>query len=138
MEITNKKIEDVKVVVNGAGSAGIACLKLIRNYGAKKENCFLCDTKGVIFEGRTDNMNKWKQEFANDTSKRTLEDALDGADVFIGVSVAGAVTQDMLKKMNKDPIVFAMANPNPEICPDDAKEARPDCIMATGRSDFPN
>lgn len=91
VEITNKKMEDIKIVVNGAGSAGIACLKLIQKYGAKRENCYLVDTKGVIYEGRTDNMNKWKLELATPTEKRTLNEALNGADVFIGVSVAGAL-----------------------------------------------
>lgn len=98
----------------------------------------LCDTKGVIYKGRTEGMNKWKEELACETDKRTLEEALTGADCFIGVSVAGALTPGLLKGMAKDPFIFAMANPTPEIMPDLAKEVRPDCIMATGRSDFPN
>lgn len=136
--MSGKKFEDLKVVVNGAGAAGIACLNLIKAYGARKENCFMCDTKGVIYQGRKDGMNKWKEEQAVDTDKRTLMEALDGADVFIGVSVKGALTPEMVKKMNHDPIIFAMANPDPEILPEVAKEARPDAIVATGRSDYPN
>jgi malate dehydrogenase (oxaloacetate-decarboxylating)(NADP+) len=128
----------LKVVVNGAGAAGIACLKLIQNYGAKHENCLMVDTKGVIFKGRKDGMNKWKDELAVETTKRTLLEAVTGSDVFIGVSVKGALTPEMLKKMNKDPIIFAMANPDPEIVPEEAYAIRPDAIVATGRSDYPN
>jgi malate dehydrogenase (oxaloacetate-decarboxylating)(NADP+) len=138
VELTGKKISDLKVVVNGAGAAGIACLKLIQNYGAKKENCLMVDTKGVIYKGRTDGMNKWKLELAVDTPKRTLLEAVSGSDVFIGVSVKGALTPEMLKNMNKDPIIFAMANPDPEIVPEEARAIRPDAIVATGRSDYPN
>ena len=138
LKIIGKKIEDIKVVVNGAGAAGVACLKLIKNYGAKSENCIMCDTTGVIYEGRTKGMNKWKQELAVPTEKRTLEEALNGSDVFIGVSAAGALTREMILKMAKDPIIFAMANPEPEIRPEVAHEARPDAIIATGRSDYPN
>eukprot|EP00350_Pseudokeronopsis_sp_OXSARD2_P011566 CAMPEP_0170541168 /NCGR_PEP_ID=MMETSP0211-20121228/973_1 /TAXON_ID=311385 /ORGANISM="Pseudokeronopsis sp., Strain OXSARD2" /LENGTH=368 /DNA_ID=CAMNT_0010843797 /DNA_START=490 /DNA_END=1596 /DNA_ORIENTATION=- len=138
LEIINKKMEDIKIVVNGAGAAGVACLKLIRSFGAKPDNCIMCDTSGVIFEGRTKGMNKWKEELACKTEKRTLTEALEGADVFIGVSAAGALSPDMLQKMAKDPIVFAMANPEPEIRPERALEVRPDCIIATGRSDYPN
>lgn len=125
-------------MVNGAGAAGIACLNLIKAYGARKENCFMVDTKGIIYQGRKEGMNKWKEEHAVKTDKRTLEEALDGADVFIGVSVKDALTKDMLLKMNHDPIIFAMANPDPEILPEVAKEARADAIVATGRSDYPN
>lgn len=138
VHLTGKNLEDLKIVVNGAGAAGIACLKLIKDYGARSENCFMVDTKGIIYKGRTEGMNKYKEEQAVDTEKRTLEEALDGADVFIGVSVKGALTKDMLKKMNRDPIIFAMANPDPEILPEEAKEARDDAIIATGRSDYPN
>ena len=138
VELTGKKISDLKVVVNGAGAAGIACLKLIQNYGAKKENSIMVDTKGVIYKGRTDGMNKWKLELAVDTPKRTLLEAVSGSDVFIGVSVKGALTPEMLKNMNKDPIIFAMANPDPEIVPEEARAIRPDAIVATGRSDYPN
>lgn len=138
LEIINKKIEDIHVVVNGAGAAGIACLKLLQKYGAKKENCFMVDTKGVIYKGRKDGMNKYKEEMAVETDKRTLLDAMTGADVFIGVSVAGAITEDHVKVMAENPIIFAMANPDPEITPEKAHHARPDAIVATGRSDYPN
>jgi malate dehydrogenase (oxaloacetate-decarboxylating)(NADP+) len=138
VELTGKKISDLRVVVNGAGAAGIACLKLIQNYGAKKENCIMVDTKGVIYKGRTDGMNKWKEELAVNTPKRKLLEAVSGSDVFIGVSVKGALTPEMLKNMNKDPIIFAMANPDPEIVPEEARAIRPDAIVATGRSDYPN
>jgi len=138
MQLIGKKIQDLTIVVSGAGAAGIACLKLMIVYGADPKKCILIDTKGVIYKGRTEGMNKWKEELACDTPKRTLEEALDGADVFIGVSAAGALKPEMLKSMAKDPIIFAMANPEPEIRPELAKEARPDCIIATGRSDYPN
>ena len=137
-EMSGKKFEDLKVVVNGAGAAGIACLNLIKAYGARKENCFMVDTKGIIYQGRKEGMNKWKEEQAVETDKRTLTEALDGADVFIGVSVKGALKKDMLLKMNHDPIIFAMANPDPEILPEEAREIRHDAIIATGRSDYPN
>jgi len=138
VEIVGKKMAKVKIVVNGAGASAHACSKLFLSMGIKKENLIMCDSKGVIYKGRTDGMNKWKEEFANDTKKRTLTEALDGADVFLGLSVARSVTGEMIKKMNDRPIVFACANPDPEIMPDEAKAARPDVIMATGRSDFPN
>lgn len=138
VELTNKKFNEIKVVVNGAGAAGISCLKLIIEYGADPKNCYLVDSKGLCYKGRTDGMNKWKDDLANDTPKRTLEEALDGADVFIGVSVAGALKKEFLMKMNRDPVIFAMANPNPEIRPECAKSIRDDCIIATGRSDYPN
>lgn len=136
--MTGKKFKDLKVVVNGAGAAGIACLKLIINYGAQPENCIMVDTKGVIYKGRKEGMSKWKEELAVDTNKRTLAEAVSGSDVFIGVSVKGALSAEMLKKMNKDPIIFAMANPDPEILPEEARAIRPDAIVATGRSDYPN
>ncbi|MHB0969646.1 MAG: NADP-dependent malic enzyme [Thermoanaerobaculia bacterium] len=138
LEIAGKKIGDVKVVVNGAGAAANACARLYVKLGVKKSNLLMVDTKGVIYKGRTEHMNKYKEEFANDTSARTLIDAMKGADVFLGVSVAGVVTQDMVRSMAKDPIVFACANPDPEITYDDAVAARADVIMATGRSDYPN
>jgi len=138
IEITNRKVENVKVVLNGAGAAGIACVKLMTSYGVKMSNIIACDTKGVIFKGRTAGMNKYKEEFANDTEKRTLEEALVGADVFIGVSAAGALKKEFLQSMADAPIIFAMANPEPEIRPELAKEIRPDAIIATGRSDYPN
>lgn len=137
-DITNRKVENLKLVLNGAGAAGIATLKLAANYGVKHENIIACDTQGVIYKGRTRGMNKYKEEFATDSPARTLAEALVGADMFIGLSVAGAVTQDMVKKMAKKPIIFAMANPEPEILPELVKEVVPDAIIATGRSDYPN
>jgi len=136
--LSDKKIEEVKIVLNGAGAAGIACIELLKFMGASHENCIVCDTKGVIFQGRTEGMNQWKSAHAAKTKSRTLAEALDGADVFIGVSVKGAVTQEMLKTMAKDPVIFAMANPDPEITPEEAHEVRVDAIVATGRSDYPN
>lgn len=121
IKITERKVEDVKVVLNGAGAAGIACLRLMNNYGVKKENIVVCDTRGVIYKGRTAGMNKYKEMFANDTEKRTLGEALDGADVFVGVSAAGALKQEYLMNMAANPIIFAMANPEPEIKPELAK-----------------
>ena len=136
--LSEKKIENVKIVLNGAGAAGIACIELLKFMGARHENCIVCDTNGVIFQGRTEGMNQWKSAHAAKTKTRTLAEALDGADVFIGVSVKGAVTQEMLKTMAKDPVIFAMANPDPEITPEEAHEVRIDAIVATGRSDYPN
>jgi len=136
--ITKRKMGDVKVVMNGAGAASISCARIFKALGVKDKNIIMCDSQGVIYRGREKGMNKFKEEFIVDTEKRTLTEALDGADVFVGLSVAGAVTPEMLKGMNKNPIVFAMANPDPEIDPPTAKQARPDVIMATGRSDYPN
>jgi malate dehydrogenase (oxaloacetate-decarboxylating)(NADP+) len=138
LEIIGKRIEDCKVVFSGAGAAGIACGKYYRSLGVKKENLFLCDRRGVIYEGRKEGMNPYKKEFAQKTKCRTLADALEGADVFVGLSYKDLVSQDMVRSMNHDPVVFAMANPDPEITYDKAKEARGDVIMATGRSDYPN
>ena len=138
LEISGKKIEDVKVVLNGAGAAGIACVELIKRMGAKHDNCIICDTKGVVYQGRKEGMNQWKSAHAVKTDKRTLEEAMDGADVFLGVSAKDAVSQDMVKSMAPNPVIFAMANPDPEITPEDAKAVRPDAIVATGRSDYPN
>ena len=138
LHISGKKIEDVKIVVNGAGAAGIACLELLKFMGARYDNCIMCDTKGVIYQGRTDGMNQWKSAHAVKTTARSLEDAMVGADVFIGVSVKGAVTQEMVKSMADNPVIFAMANPDPEITPEEAHEVRVDAIVATGRSDYPN
>lgn len=138
LHISGKKIGDVKVVLNGAGAAGIACLELIKRMGAKNENCIICDTKGVIYQGRTEGMNQWKSAHAIKTEKRTLIEAMTGADVFLGVSAKGAVTQEMVKLMAPNPVIFAMANPDPEITPEDVKAVRPDAIVATGRSDYPN
>ena len=138
LDLTNKKIEDVKVVVNGAGAAGIACLELLKSMGLPHENAILCDSKGPIYIGRDENINQWKAAHAIDTDARSLADAMRGSDIFLGLSVKDALTQEMLKTMNKDPIIFAMANPDPEIDPKLAREVRPDCIIATGRSDYPN
>jgi len=138
LEVTGKKIGDVKVVFCGAGAAGIACAKLYLNLGVRKENLFFVDTKGVIYKGRKEGMNPYKEAFAQNTDARTLADALRGADAFIGVSGPNLVTPDMLKTMAEDPIVFAMANPDPEIPYDVATAARKDVLMATGRSDYPN
>ncbi len=138
LELTGKKIEDVRIVLNGAGAAGIACIELIKAMGAKHENCIVCDTKGVIYKGREAGMNQWKSAHAIPTDLRTLDEAMVDADVFLGVSVKGAVTQGMLESMAPDPVIFAMANPDPEITPEEAHEVRPDAILATGRSDYPN
>ena len=138
LHISGKKIEDVKIVLNGAGAAGIACIELLKSMGARHENCVVCDTKGVIYQGRTEGMNQWKSGHAVNTDLRTLEQSMLNADVFLGVSVKGAVTQDMVKSMADNPVIFAMANPDPEITPEEAHEVRPDAIVATGRSDYPN
>ena len=137
-QIVGKKMDALKVVVNGAGASAIACTKIFVSLGVRRENVLMCDSSGVIYKGRTAGMNKYKEEFANSTERRTLTEALNGADVFVGLSVAGAVTGEMLKLMNKDPIIFAMANPDPEITPPQARAARADAIIATGRSDYPN
>src|SRR5476651_2718118 len=136
--LTGRKLEDLKIVVNGAGAAGIACLELIKSMGVKGENVILCDTKGVVYRGRTEGMNQWKSAHAVDTKARTLADAMVGCDVVLGLSAKGALTPDMLRSMAAQPIVFAMANPDPEITPEDAKAVRSDAIVATGRSDYPN
>jgi len=140
LKITGKSIESVKVVCNGAGAAGIACMKLILAYGAKQENMFVCDSKGVIFKGRTEGMNEFKEGFATSavSEKTSLADICKGADVLIGVSGPKTFTEEVVMNLGKDPIIFAMANPEPEIRPEVAKRVRPDCIMATGRSDYPN
>jgi len=136
--LVGKKIEEVRIVVNGAGAAGVACANLAVTLGARPENLIMCDTKGVIYKGRVEGMNPYKERLANDTPLRTLEEAMDGADVFIGVSAKGAVTPEMVRAMAKDPIIMAMANPDPEITPEEALAVRGDVIMATGRSDYPN
>ena len=138
LEVVGKKIDNVKVVFCGAGASAIACAKLYLAYGVRRENLRLVDRSGVIYLGRTEDMNPHKAQFAVETFERTLADALSGADVFIGLSAGGIVKGEMLKGMARDPIVFALANPNPEITPEDAQAARPDVIMATGRSDYPN
>ena len=138
LDLTGRKVEDTKLVCNGAGAAGIACLELLRAIGFKPDNLILCDTKGVIYQGRKDGMNQWKSAYAVKTDKRTLEEAMVGADVFFGLSVKGAVSKDMVKSMAAKPIIFAMANPDPEITAEEVAEVRDDAIMATGRSDYPN
>jgi malate dehydrogenase (oxaloacetate-decarboxylating)(NADP+) len=137
-EIVGKKLKDVKIVVNGAGASAVACANFYIALGATRANVLMCDSKGVIYKGRTAGMNKYKEAFAVDTPLRTLSEALAGADVFVGLSVANSVTQDMVKAMAAKPVIFAMANPDPEITYEDAKAARPDAIVATGRSDYPN
>ena len=138
LEVVGKRLKEAKIVVNGAGAAGIACANLVIRLGVKKENLILCDSRGVVFEGRTEGMNPYKARLANPTEKRTLAEALEGADIFFGVSVAGALKKEMLLSMARDPIVFAMANPEPEICPKEARATREDVIIGTGRSDFDN
>ncbi len=138
LELAGKELADVRIVFSGAGAAAFGCLRLYLELGAKKENFMLVDSKGVVYRGRQENMTAQKEEYAVDTERRTLADALEGADVFVGLSVGGLVDADMVRSMADDPIVFAMANPDPEISWDEATEARDDVIMATGRSDFPN
>lgn len=138
LHLSNKKIEDVKIVLNGAGAAGIACLELLKSMGARHENCIMCDTKGVIYQGRTEGMNQWKSAHAVATELRTLDEAMVDCDVFLGVSAKGAVTPQMVASMADNPVIFAMANPDPEITPEEAHEVRVDAIVATGRSDYPN
>jgi len=135
--LTGRNLADVKVVVNGAGAAAIACTELIKAMGVRHTNVTMCDSKGVIYVGRA-GVDQFKSAHAIDTLHRTLEEAMEGADIFLGLSVQGAVTQEMVKKMAPQPIIFAMANPDPEITPPEARAARPDCIVATGRSDYPN
>ena len=138
LELVGKKMADVKIVLNGAGAASIATADLYIALGAKPEHFIMCDSKGVIYKGRTAGMNEFKEKYAVETDARTLQDALMGADVFIGLSVANCVTRDMVRGMAKDPVIFAMANPDPEITYEEVKAARPDCIFGTGRSDYPN
>ena len=138
LELTGRKMEETRIVCNGAGAAGIACLELLRSIGFRPENLMLCDTKGVIYEGRKDGMNQWKSAYAVKTEARTLADALKGADVFYGLSAKGAVTKEMVASMAPKPIIFAMANPDPEITWEEVEQVRDDAIMATGRSDYPN
>ena len=136
--LTNRKFEDMKVVLAGAGAAGLSVLGLIKSLGVKDENCIVVDSKGVVYQGRKEYMDQWKAPHAVDTPKRTLAEAMVGADVFLGLSAAGIVKKDMVKSMGKNPIIFAMANPDPEITPEEIKEVRDDAIIATGRSDYPN
>jgi len=138
LEITERKIDKFSMVINGAGSASIACAELFVNMGMPRKNIVMCDSKGVIYKGRQDGMNQWKSAYASSTPARTLAEALDGADCLIGLSVAGAVSQDMVASMADQPLIFAMANPDPEITPEDVRAVRDDAIIATGRSDYPN
>jgi malate dehydrogenase (oxaloacetate-decarboxylating)(NADP+) len=138
LDLTGRDIRKARMVVNGAGAAAIACTDLLVRMGMPRENILLCDSKGVIYRGRTEGMNQWKSAYAAETKLRTLADALKGADVFFGLSVKGAVSQAMIESMTKKPIVFAMANPDPEITPEDVRAVRKDAIIATGRSDYPN
>src|SRR5471032_477826 len=138
LDLTGRDIKNTKLVCNGAGAAGIACLELLKAIGFTPDNLILCDTKGVIYQGRTEGMNQWKSGYAVKTNARTLADALKGADVFYGLSAKGAVTKDMVRSMAAKPIIFAMANPDPEITAEEVAEVRDDAIMATGRSDYPN
>ena len=139
LHLTGRKLADIKVVVNGAGAAGIACLELLKSMGLPNDNAILCDTKGVVYRGRTEGMNQWKSAHAVETKARTLAEALKGSDVFLGLSAKGAMTAgDGQDRWRKAPIIFAMANPDPEITPEEAKAVRPDAIVATGRSDYPN
>jgi malate dehydrogenase (oxaloacetate-decarboxylating)(NADP+) len=135
--LTGRNLRDVRVVVNGAGAAAIACTELIKSMGVPHDHVLMCDRKGVIYEGRTD-LDQWKSAHAVDTDRRTLHEALIGSDIFLGLSAAGALKPEMVMEMAPKPIIFAMANPDPEITPPDAKAARPDAIIATGRSDYPN
>jgi malate dehydrogenase (oxaloacetate-decarboxylating)(NADP+) len=138
LHLTGRNIKDIKMVVNGAGAASIACIELVKAMGMPHENAILVDTKGVIYQGRTEGMNQWKSAHAVRTKARTLKEAMVGADVFFGLSVKGAVTKEMVKSMADKPIIFAMANPDPEITPEDVKSVRSDAIVATGRSDYAN
>ena len=138
LQLTGRVIQEIKMAVNGAGAAAVACVELFKVMGLPAKNVIMCDSQGVIHEGREKGMNQWKSAHAVKTSARTLAEAMEGTDVFIGLSVKDAISQDMARSMADKPLIFAMANPDPEITWKDAKEARPDCIMATGRSDFPN
>jgi malate dehydrogenase (oxaloacetate-decarboxylating)(NADP+) len=138
LHINGKSIKDIKVVVNGAGASAIACTELFKNSGVSNENVIMLDRKGIIYKGRTEGMDQWKSRHAVETKLRTLEDAIEGADVFLGLSAKGALKKEFVKKMAKNPIIFACANPDPEILPEEIEEVRDDAIIATGRSDYPN
>ncbi|WP_350333852.1 NADP-dependent malic enzyme [Coralliovum pocilloporae] len=138
LELAGKAIGDVKIAASGAGAASIACLNLLVSLGAKRENIWVTDIDGVVHTGRTENMDQWKGVFAKDTDKRTLEEVIEGADIFLGLSAGGVLKPHMVEKMADKPIIMALANPNPEIMPEDAKAVRPDAMICTGRSDFPN
>jgi malate dehydrogenase (oxaloacetate-decarboxylating)(NADP+) len=136
--LTNRSFADMKIVVNGAGAASIACIELLITLGVEPKNVILCDTKGVIYKNRKEGMNRWKEAHANDTNLRSLEEAVNGADLFLGLSAKGAMSKSMVASMAKNPIIFAMANPDPEINPEDIMSVRNDAIIATGRSDYNN
>jgi len=136
--IAGKELKNLKIVVNGAGAAAIACIDLLTSFEVNKDNIVLCDTLGVVHNGRDKGMNQWKEKYATNLSARSLEEAIKGADVFLGLSVKGALSPEMVKKMAPNPIIFALANPDPEITPDQAHSVRNDAIVATGRSDYPN
>ena len=138
VQLTGRSLDDIRVVFNGAGASGIACARLYRDLGVPAENITLCDSRGVIYSGRREGMNRYKEALARDTDARTLSDALRGADVFVGLSQAGVVSPEMVQRMADRPIIFAMANPDPEIAPEAVRRVRPDAIIATGRSDYPN
>ncbi|WP_375656391.1 NADP-dependent malic enzyme [Bartonella sp. CM120XJJH] len=138
LTLTGRDMQNTRLVCNGAGSAGIACIELIKAMGFRSENIILCDTKGVVYEGRKEGMNQWKSAHAIQTDKRTLVEAMEGADIFFGVSAKGALTPEMVRSMAPQPIIFAMANPDPEITPEEVMQVRHDAIVATGRSDYPN
>jgi malate dehydrogenase (oxaloacetate-decarboxylating)(NADP+) len=138
LDVVGKKAEDVRVVFSGAGASALSSARHFMRLGVKHENMMMCDSKGVIFKGRTEGMNEYKEEWAVETEARSLDDAMDGADVFIGLSVAGMVSKEMVKSMADNPVIFALANPTPEITPEEVAEVRSDAIMATGRSDYPN
>ena len=136
--LNGKKLPDVKIVCSGAGAAAIACLNLLVSLGAKRENIWVCDIEGLVYEGREKLMDRWKGAYAQKTDKRKLADVIPGADIFLGLSAPRVLTQDMVKQMGSGPLVMALANPDPEIMPDEARAARPDAMICTGRSDFPN
>src|SRR5215468_1821599 len=138
LHLNGKKLPDVKIVCSGAGAAAIACLNLLVSLGAKRENIWVCDIEGLVYEGREKLMDRWKGAYAQKTDKRKLADVIPGADIFLGLSAPRVLTQDMVKQMANGPLVMALANPDPEIMPDEARAARPDAMMCTGRSDFPN
>jgi malate dehydrogenase (oxaloacetate-decarboxylating)(NADP+) len=138
LQVTGRSLKTIRMVCNGAGASAIACIELMKSLGVPNQNVILCDSKGVIYKGRTDGMNQWKSAHAVETKARSLTDAIAGADVFLGLSAAGALTSDMVAKMAKNPIIFALANPDPEILPEEVATVRNDAIMATGRSDYPN
>ena len=136
--LNGKKLADVKIVTSGAGAAAIACLNLLVSLGAQRKNIWVCDIDGVVHEGRNTLMDRWKSVYAQKTDKRVLAEVIGGADIFLGLSAPNVLTPDMVKAMADKPLVMALANPNPEIMPDEARKARPDAMICTGRSDFPN